>query len=627
MKRKLGLLLIICFIIALSGCQQKTNTGSQEDQPTPTPEVTATAEPTNIPQSTPTPIPSPVVTTEPTATPTPTPVTTPEPTATPEPEVTPEPVVASEDITYRLDKIIPVGTYLLTEDTTFEYHDCYITENGFYIVYYVKEGRLAENGITYIESTGELRLDYYDTDGRLIDTTYQQETEPLPDVLSQDEYYWLYHDVLKRSPSGQADIPVMGMMESDLNSFDTYHMNFIGQVGTDGMLFYTWARHTSKDIRLFKKVPPEEVSYACTLGVISDGDNGWDSDLYLAARYNRIHPDNRVKIINYMEDGETYEQAFEKLRTDLRNGNGPDILSLDKEHLEILYQENLLTDLGKQAEIDTEDIYPGLREYFSIDGGMYAIPTQIGVWGVILPKEYKAELTGKSFREIREWAEQKNVSIFDGYYEPYELLTLMIDLDKDEYINQDTDRLLEEVKANLEYISKYDFSYENSRMISVEIISNLLTDFKELFLDDENMDVTGFADTTGGNLHIYRTPLALQKNVENREVAYSFLNWYLSGEDHVTDNLDSESIFLPPTASGCRKQQVFLANSGWFDYETISAEATERVIAFLKQSKVQVQDFEAMEDIIFQEGMDYLEGNITIEQATENMRNRIQELP
>ena len=242
-------------------------------------------------------------------------------------------------------------------------------------------------------------------------------------------------------------------------------------------------------------------------------------------------------------------------------------------------------------------------------------------------EEVNLELTGKSFREIREWAEQKNVSIFDGYYEPYELLTLMIDLDKDEYINQDTDRLLEEVKANLEYISKYDFSYENSRMISVEIISNLLTDFKELFLDDENMDVTGFADTTGGNLHIYRTPLALQKNVENREVAYSFLNWYLSGEDHVTDNLDSESIFLPPTASGCRKQQVFLANSGWFDYETISAEATERVIAFLKQSKVQVQDFEAMEDIIFQEGMDYLEGNITIEQAIENMRTRLQELP
>lgn len=626
-RRKLGLLLIICFIIALSGCQQKTNTGSQEDQPTPTPEVTATAEPTNIPQSTVTPIPSPVVTTEPTATATPTPVATPKPTETPEPEVTKEPVVAPEDITYRLDTIIPVGPYLLTEDTTSEYCDCYITENGFYIVYYVQEGRLSENGNTYIENTGELRLDHYDVNGQLINTTYQPETEPLPDSLSQDEYYWLYRDVLKKSSSGQNDIPVMGMMESDLNSFDTYHMNFIGPVGTDGMLFSTWARHTSKDIRLFKKVPAEEVSYACTLGVISDGDDGWDSDLYLAARYNRIHPDNRVKVINYMEDGETYEQAFEKLRTDLRNGKGPDILSLDKEHLEILYQENLLTDLGKQAEINVEDIFPGVHEYFSQDGEMYAIPTHIGVWGVILPKECKAELTGNSFREIREWAEQKNVPIFNGYGEPYELLTLMIKLDKDEYIYQDMDTLSKEIKSNLEYISKYDFSYENSRMISVESISNLLGHFNELFLDDENMDVTGFSETAGGNLQIYRSTLALQKNVANREVAYSFLNWYLSGEDHVTDNLDSENIFLAPTASGCRKQQVFLANSGWFDYETISAEATERLIEFLKQSKMPAQDYEAMEDIIFEEGMDYLSGNITIEQAMENMRTRLQELP
>lgn len=611
MKKRLGLVLIICFIIALSGCRQKKETGSLANQPTPTPEVTATAEPTTTPKPTDTPAPSvtsvPTATPEPTATPAST--ATPEPTATPAPEVTEEPVVAPEDITYRLDKVIPLA------EEEGEYREGYITEDGFYLVYQLKEEKL--------------RLDHYDTDGQLINTTYQQETEPLPDVLSQDEYYWLYHDVLKRSPSGQADIPVMGMMESDLNSFDTYHMHFIGQVGTDGMLFSTWAQHTSKDIRLYKKVPAEEVSYACSLGVISDGDNGWDSDLYLAARYNRTHPDNRVKIINYMEDGETYEQAFEKLRTDLRNGKGPDILALDKEHLEILYQENLLTDLGKQAEIDTEDIYPGVREYFSQDGEMYAIPTHIGVWGVILLKEYKAELTGKSFREIREWAEQKNESIFYGYMEPYELLALMIDLDKDEYINQDMDQLLEEVKANLEYISKcdYDYEYINDRMISVVCISNLLTYFKELFLDDESMDVTGFSDTAGGNLHIYRTPLALQKNVENREVAYSFLNWYLSGEDHVTDNLDSENIFLPPTASGCRRQQEFLANCGWFDYETISTEAAESVIKFLKQSKVQVQDTEVMEDIIYEEGMNYLNGNITIEQAIGNMRTRLQELP
>lgn len=611
MKKRLGLVLIICFIIALSGCRQKKDTESLAAQPTQTPEVTATAEPTTTPNPTATPAPSvtsvPTATPEPTATPAST--ATPEPTATPAPEVTEEPVVAPEDITYRLDKVIPLA------EEEGEYREGYITEDGFYLVYQLKEEKL--------------RLDHYDTEGQFVNTTYQQETEPLPDSLSQEEYYWLYRDVLKKSPSGQPDIPVMGMMESDLNSFDTYHMHFIGTVGTDGMLFSTWARHTSKDIRLFKKVPPKEVSYACTLGVISDGDDGWDSELYLAARYNRTHPDKRVKVINYMEDGETYEQAFEKLRTDLRNGNGPDILSLNKEHLEILYQENLLTDLGKQAEINTEDIFPGLREYFSKNREMYAIPTHIGVWGVILPKECKAELTGMSFREIREWAEKKKVPIFNGYGEPYELLTLMIELDKDEYINQDTDQLLEDVKANLEYISKFDYDYEyiNDRMISVEIIDCMLPGYTQLFPDDEGMDVTGFADTAGGNLHIYRTPLALQKNVENREVAYSFLNWYLSGEDHITDNLDFENIFFPPTASGCRKQQVFLANCGWFDYETISTETAEIIIEFLKQSKVQVHDTEAMEDIVFEEGMNYLNGNISMEQAIENMRTRLQKLP
>ena len=296
----------------------------------------------------------------------------------------------------------------------------------------------------------------------------------------------------------------------------------------------------------------------------------------------------------------------------------------------MLYRENLLIDLSTEPKISTEDIFPGVREYLSWDGGLYAVPTRISAWGLILPKEYKTNLAGKSFRELREWDTQNKANLFRGYTEPYELLSLMIDMDMDEYIDLTTGTCSfgEEFMDNLNYINQFEYSSEYDKIMHVEYIGNMAGAIvgTELFVDD-TLSIIGLTDEGIGSLQIWGSPLAVSKNASNKEVAFSYLNWYLSGESHHTDVCDEYS--LPPTISGCRKQQDFFSTQdAWYVPEAISTEASERLIEYLKQTRVPVlseEERDTLEGIVFDEGNAFLEGSITLEQAVENIRTQVQE--
>lgn len=587
MKRRLQLFIFILLLLMLGACQNEENVSSN------TPDSTAIPEPTATPQ----------------------------PAETIVPDRTSYTFVEKDptEITYNLEKIIPLKEGYDDSGLYFFYRDCVIGENEFFIIYSCDN----EN----------YRIDRYDFAGNLLDTTYQTQEKNLPIAFSPNECLWYDESyVLKVSDSEQTLTPLMGMQESYLSEAATYYMGFLGSAGTDGMLFYSWKSHFPTDIRLFKKAKPQDITYTCTLGIISS--SAWQ-EFYLVADYNLHHPDNRIKVINYQEEGMTYEQAFEKLRADLSTSHGPDILILSKVELEILYQENLLTDLNTEPTLLTQDIFPGVRDYLSLEGGLFAMSPSVRSKGLIIASEYTSELAGKSFREMCEWNTQNDADLFSGYEKPYELLSLMIDLDMDEYIdlNRNSCSFGEDFMANLNYIAQYNYSEEYAtKKLRVECISNMAGTLlgTELFVDDENYDVIGFTDVSGGPLLIgggwY---YSLSQNAGHREAAISFLNWYLSGISHITDIHDDEDYALPSTISGCLKQQEHFSLQ-WSDRglpETTGSRACEKLIEYLNQSRVPLlseEEENALYEIIFDEAMNFLEGNLTAEQAANNIQLQVQ---
>ncbi len=90
-----------------------------------------------------------------------------------------------------------------------------------------------------------------------------------------------------------------------------------------------------------------------------------------ANAYSMRHPYVRIKIT---EVSKFDDNAMNKLFADLSEGNGPDILVLDRSDLISFYNAGALSDLSTVLSNDTkEQIFPGVLDYGTIDGALVGI--------------------------------------------------------------------------------------------------------------------------------------------------------------------------------------------------------------------------------------------------------------
>ncbi len=514
--------------------------------------------------------------------------------------------VPSEDITYEMTKVIA------PKDNSSFIYDCYITENGFCVIYSVSS-----------DGKKQYQLDYYDCDGNLDHTEYQDETPPLEIPSAGDyRYYDSESYVVKISHSDKTLIPVMDIRASCISQYDDYYTHLVGRVGTDTFLFTTFAHHFTKDVRLFQKVDPENINYAATIGVISHTE-----DSYGVAQYNRYHPEGKLKIINYLTEGETEEQAFHKLCADIKSGQSPDIVCLDAKFQKRLNQENLLSDLNAEPTLSTEDLFPGVREFLSGNGILYAIPEKISSGGLMVPKEYTAELSGKSFRELTEWNEQNNANLFQGL----NLLDLMIMLDMDKYIdiNAGTCTLDDDFITNLNYINQTETDNSLYPIMGYDFVNNMIgySEGQQFFVDD-TLDIIGTKDNNSDFIHCGKC-LSVPENAPNKTIAFSYLNWYLSGTYHTTDTYDN--YYLPATVSGCIKQREFLEQILPGVESTLESNdnSTKKIIDHLNRAQVSElypysDIYFTFRDIISEESESLYNGTLTAEQVKEHVKTRME---
>lgn len=112
------------------------------------------------------------------------------------------------------------------------------------------------------------------------------------------------------------------------------------------------------------------------------------------ANFSRMYPDMTITIESNSGEGESYH---DRIMAELVNGKGPDLLWVDVEDMQILYEKGAIEPLTDLISEDTlEQIFPGILESGSIDGKL------VGVYFDSYPTAFvvNKELLGKDTWEL-----------------------------------------------------------------------------------------------------------------------------------------------------------------------------------------------------------------------------------
>lgn len=91
------------------------------------------------------------------------------------------------------------------------------------------------------------------------------------------------------------------------------------------------------------------------------------------SEFNRIHPGVQIDIQTPGSVNER-DSSWQRIQADLVAGHGPDLLIAPETQLRVLQEKGILTELSQVLERETqEQIFPGILESGTIDGGLYSL--------------------------------------------------------------------------------------------------------------------------------------------------------------------------------------------------------------------------------------------------------------
>ncbi len=128
-----------------------------------------------------------------------------------------------------------------------------------------------------------------------------------------------------------------------------------------------------------------------------------------ADEYSRQHPGIKIEVESLNKE-EDYDTAFQRLAVQLASGEGPDMLVLRREQLEILQKKGVLAELTQLLPEEVlEQIFPGVLEAGSIDGTLYGIAAECGVNTLAVSRDLWQKDTW-DYPDIIAFMEQNGVS-------------------------------------------------------------------------------------------------------------------------------------------------------------------------------------------------------------------------
>ncbi len=164
--------------------------------------------------------------------------------------------------------------------------------------------------------------------------------------------------------------------------------------GSEGEIFV--ACHEGGGTSIYRLQPGREAETIQVRVFQLMGDEGMKE---YAAEYSRKHPGTEI-MVEACEPGDDKEILLNRLMAQMTSGGGPDILVLNREHLEILQERGVLAELSEALPDELkEQIFGSVLRQGTIKDGLYGIARQVSVSTLLVPQEVWQEETW-NFRDV-----------------------------------------------------------------------------------------------------------------------------------------------------------------------------------------------------------------------------------
>lgn len=491
----------------------------------------------------------------------------------------------------------------------------------------------------------------------------------------------LFYDqdaVYEYSLEKQETVKLLTWMDCDI---DGSSVNLVSQ-GKDGRLYvlmYLW-NGEGMEIAALHKTRSQELAKRenITLGVILS-----DSDLSRElVEFNKKSEKYHVSVKTYLDMNDwnenSYQDALERLNSDIVSGNGPDIIALDGLDIGKLVKKGVIEDLTpylkKSDLIDEKDIFKTLLEGATFDGVLAYIPGRFSLSTLVAKQSLVGDRESWTCKDMMKLAEEYPNAKLLQYADKEQILDLMMRLGKDHFIDSEKMEChfdSEEFKEVLEFANSFPDEMEYSERLvpnllkdnSLLVTDAYIYDFEEVqtifaYFDGEPVNFIGYPSYEGGNGCIINITdrYGISAKAADKEGAWSVLEELYLGSMEDTDSYfwgfpasmskyeemkkkalevayvyeEDGSIMLdengnPVYENGGSYTMVGDDGEEWkYAYHPIQPEEIGIVEDLLKDAKVENQSMdEEINKIIWEEAQAYFQNYKSVQEVADIIQNRI----
>lgn len=189
------------------------------------------------------------------------------------------------------------------------------------------------------------------------------------------------------------------------------------------------------------------------------------------AAFNRYHQDMRVEAVEYYDQEEGFDRGLERLKLDLIQGKGPDVIEVSSLDWEVLAQKGILDDLYEYMDGDKECgrelLMSSVLKVNEKNGKLYSIAPAFTIFSMWGSRQEIGEQTGVSLAQLKQLLKkkEKTLNAIYGFSADEPVLTSLCAYGMDEFVdweNRSCDFTGDYFKELLTFAGEYSGSFQST---------------------------------------------------------------------------------------------------------------------------------------------------------------------
>ncbi len=329
------------------------------------------------------------------------------------------------------------------------------------------------------------------------------------------------------------DRELFSLSDCGINESEIYYLRY-----KDGEIEFINSYQETAEYSVARYEATKQVTI--TLGMMS-----YDEALIsLISSFNRKSQSVKVKPQYYCEDGD-YEKGFERLKLELIQGNGPDVISAVGIDYEVLAAKGVFADLAQYMIVDEEvnanTLVKCVKDAYSVNGAIYSLGPVFSIYAMWGPTRIINGRTNMSMAEMLDSLGGDMSSIFGLDMADESILANLVTYELDTFIEWDTcscnfvcDKFFELLRLAQEYKNKDlgDSYYRAIREGKISIVSGVINSPLDFALErlkfGESIEPVNYPISDGSGFAISMIgAVGINSSSKHKDEAWNFVKHYV----------------------------------------------------------------------------------------------------